>query len=64
MTRHDQVAIARLLEHRYGDGTIYLLSRSDRLTFEQALELGYIGDDGQITPDGHRFLQREAPSLD
>ena len=48
--------IARLLEHRYGDGLVYFRDRSERYLFNLAVERGLISREGYLTPEGRSFL--------
>lgn len=48
--------IARLLEHRYGDGLVYIRDESDRNLFDLAVARGLISREGYLTPEGHSFL--------
>jgi len=51
-------AVARLLEHRYGDGLVYLRDQGDRVLYRQAVELGLISREGYLTPEGRAWLAR------
>lgn len=49
---------ARLLSHRFGDGTIYLPAGVPRQVFSLATHLGYISEDGYLTRKGRDLLSR------
>lgn len=57
-THIDQARVISLLDHRFGDGLVYLESDEDRATFAQALSLGLVSDDGCLTAEGKRLSLR------
>ncbi|CAN5664785.1 hypothetical protein BH18PSE1_BH18PSE1_07150 [soil metagenome] len=50
--------LARLLSHRFGDGSIYLPAGVPRQVFFLATQLGYISEDGYLTRKGRDLLSR------
>jgi len=56
MNTFEQAALAALLQRRFGDGSIYLQSREDRLLLKKAVQLGLVTTDGYLTPAGQRFI--------
>ncbi len=48
-------AIRQVLDHRFGDRSVYLCNPRERRFFEHAQILGLISTDGQITAAGLRF---------
>jgi hypothetical protein len=53
----DENALARLLGQRFGD-CLYLRTPSDRSLLAQAITLGLVSEDGQLTGEGKRFWYR------
>lgn len=58
MTSFEEVAIANLLGHRFGDGLIYVRSRDERRLLKRAMRLGFVDDGGYLTALGKRFWQQ------
>lgn len=58
MTTFEEVAIANLLGHRFGDGLIYVRSRDDRRLLKRAMRLGFVDEGGYLTALGKRFWQQ------
>ena len=54
----ERAPLLSLLEQRFGDGQLYLEGDDDWATFEQALQLGLVSDDGCLTAEGKRFSLR------
>ncbi|CAN5634995.1 hypothetical protein BH18PSE1_BH18PSE1_12410 [soil metagenome] len=50
--------IAKLLAHRYGDGTVYLPSGWPRLWLTASQAGGYVSSDGYVTRKGRELLAR------
>ncbi len=46
----------KLLDQRFGDGSIYLFGSEQRAIFDLGRAQGLIAEDGQITTSGRRFL--------
>lgn len=57
--RFDESAITRLLGQRFGD-CLYLRSLDDRRLLAQAIALGLVSEDGQLTGKGKRFWYQRA----
>ena len=57
--RLDERALIRLLGQRFGD-CLYLSSPSDRGLLAEAITLGFVSEDGQLTGKGKRFWYRRA----
>jgi hypothetical protein len=58
MTAFEEVAIANLLGHRFGDGLIYVRSRDDKRLLKRAMRLGFVDEGGYLTTLGKRFWQQ------
>lgn len=58
MTPFEEVAIANLLGHRFGDGLVYVQSRDDRRLLKRAIRLGLVDEGGYLTAVGKRFWQQ------
>ncbi|MGQ0657217.1 MAG: hypothetical protein ACT4NU_03845 [Chromatiales bacterium] len=56
MTLLEEAALVALLQRRFGDGTVYLQSREDRLLLKKAVQLGLVTHDGYLTPAGQRYV--------
>lgn len=52
--KFDESAVTRLLGQRSGD-CLYLRSPGDRSLLAEAITLGLVSEDGQITSEGKRF---------
>ena len=57
MTEFEEMAMATLLGHRFGDGLVYLQGPDDRRLFKQAVRLGLVDEAGYLTSSGLRFWQ-------
>ncbi len=57
----EAIAIALVLRQRFGDGSVYLRSRDERLTFKRARRLGFVDYEGFITRAGHAFCDYFEP---
>jgi hypothetical protein len=53
-----QAALVRLLDNRYGDGSVYLRDQGERPLYQTAVNLGLIDIDGCVTPLGRTLLAR------
>ncbi|MEM7543630.1 MAG: hypothetical protein AAF384_18880 [Pseudomonadota bacterium] len=53
-----QAAIAELIAHRYGDGLVYVPRTVRNGTFRDAINQGFISEDGFVTRKGRRLLAR------
>ena len=51
-------SMGRLLDQRFGDGSIYFSGGEQRSIFDRARARGLITDDGRITISGRRFVER------
>ena len=49
-------ALLQLLDHRYGDGLVYLREDEERALLSRAMRLGLVSPDGYITPKGQHAL--------
>lgn len=57
-TAPNDIELARVLQHRYGDGTVYLLDRGAKQIFRFCLQLELVTDEGYITKKGRELLAR------
>lgn len=48
--------LLQLLDHRYGDGLVYLREDEERGLLAQAIRLGLVSPDGYITPKGQSAI--------
>ena len=51
-------AVAKLLGQHYGDRSVYLRSERDRSLLNDALLLGLVSSQGQLTTAGYTYWQR------
>ena len=51
-------AIIQLLQHRYGDGLVYLRDAAERGLYDLAVAMGLINSEGYLTPEGRSVLAR------
>ena len=51
-----EAALVQLLDHRYGDGLVYLRDQAERSIYETAVKLGLINVDGYVNPRGRTFI--------
>ncbi len=49
-------AMLQLLDHRFGDGLVYLREDEERDLLSRAIRLGLVSPDGYITPKGQAAL--------
>lgn len=61
MTPLEEAAMTTLLNHRFGDGSIYVQGREDRLLLKKARRLGFVSNEGYLTPEGYRFVHTHEP---
>ena len=47
-----------LLDHRYGDGLVYLREASERSILSRAIRRGLVSAEGYLTPAGLALLAR------
>jgi hypothetical protein len=57
-----QQQVAVVLNHRFGDGLIYLLNAEERPILDLAMREGLVSADGFLTPSGYRLWRRLAPA--
>ena len=50
--------IAKVLEHRYGDGLVYLPKHQPESLFELAKQRGFIDQEGYLTRKGRSLLAK------
>ena len=53
-----ETAIARLLDHRYGDGIVYEPRQSQRGLLQAAIAGGFVSEEGFVTRKGRALLAR------
>ena len=53
-----QQQVAVVLNHRFGDGLIYLLNAEERPVLDFAIREGLVSPDGFLTPSGYRLWRR------
>ncbi|MCI0400951.1 MAG: hypothetical protein L0Y67_08375 [Gammaproteobacteria bacterium] len=53
-----EVQIAQILQHRYGDGLVYLPKSAPRAVLSRAVQLGFVDADGYLTRKGRLLLAR------
>ena len=51
----DEPAMAKLLDQRYGDDLVYFAAPGDRRLYALAVKLGFVSEQGYVTPSGKRF---------
>lgn len=54
----DTGALVRLLGQHFGDRSIYLRDRRDRLLLRDAMHHGLVSSSGRLTSRGYAFWQR------
>ncbi len=54
----DELELARILRHRFGDGTVYLPRAGARHLLRLCVQLGLVSDEGFITRKGRELLAR------
>ena len=52
------LVMCKLLDQRFGDGSIYFFGSEQHTIFDRGRSQGLITDDGRITTSGQRFLDR------
>ncbi len=55
LTSEPTKELLRLLNNRYGDGTVYLPSGESAALYYSCIEHGYISEDGFITRQGREL---------
>ena len=64
-TRSSQVTekdVAIVLDHRFGDGLVYILHANEKPVLEHAIRQGLVNPDGFLTPSGYRVWRRFDPA--
>ena len=54
----NDLELARVLQHRYGDGTVYLPGAGGMPVLRFCMQLGLVSDEGFITRKGRELLAR------
>jgi hypothetical protein len=54
--------VAFVLDHRFGDGLVYLLHADERPVLEHAIRRGLVTPEGFMTPSGYRLWRRVDPA--
>ena len=49
-----------LLSHHYGDGIVYLYHRGALDLYKQAIEMGYVSEEGYLTRKGRTLLAQSS----
>ncbi|MCI0559535.1 MAG: hypothetical protein MN733_13655 [Nitrososphaera sp.] len=52
----NEVEIASVLRHHYGDGDLYLPEGTSESVVQKAIALGYLSEDGYLTRKGRDLL--------
>jgi hypothetical protein len=55
-THNTESEIALILQHRYGDGMVYLPRHKSKALFALAIQRGYIDKDGYVTRKGRTLI--------
>ena len=50
--------VAIVLDHRFGDGLVYLVDANERRVLEHAISQGLVSAEGFLTPSGYRLWRR------
>ena len=50
--------VATVLDHRFGDGLVYLLDAEEKPVLEHARNQGLVNREGFLTPSGYRLWRR------
>ncbi len=58
MTGFEEMAMATLLDRRFGDRLVYLQGPDDRRRFKVAVQLGLVDEAGYLTSSGYQFSER------
>ena len=53
--------VAVLLDHRFGDGLVYLIHADERRLLAHAISAGLVSPEGFLTASGYRFWRRMDP---
>ncbi|MDQ3564669.1 MAG: hypothetical protein M3436_11175 [Pseudomonadota bacterium] len=53
-----EIALAKILGHHYGDGTVYVPRGTPRALYRSCLRQGFISEDGFVTRRGRKLLAR------
>ena len=53
-----EAAMARLLDHRYGDGVVYEPRQQSRGLLQAAIAGGFVSEEGFVTRKGRALLAR------
>ena len=64
-TQHPEVSeqdVAVVLDHRFGDGLVYLVDAKERPVLEHAISRGLVNSEGFLTPSGYRLWRRASPA--
>ncbi len=48
----------QLLDHRYGDGLVYMREASEQRVYEAAIRMGFVSHEGYLTPEGQVLLDQ------
>jgi hypothetical protein len=54
--------VAIVLDHRFGDGLVYLVDAKERPVLEHAISQGLVSSEGFLTPSGYRLWRRVDPA--
>ena len=54
--------VAIVLDHRFGDGLVYLVDANERRVLEHAVSQGLVSAEGFLTPSGYRLWRRVDPA--
>jgi hypothetical protein len=54
-----ETAIAKLLDHRYGDGVVYQPRHQQRGLMQAAISGGFVSEEGYVTRKGRALLARK-----
>lgn len=54
----NEIKIADVLEHRFGDGTVYIPANDDSYDYHFAKDRGFINDEGYITQKGKQLASK------
>ena len=56
-----ELDVAILLDHRFGDGMVYLVHADERRLLKHAISAGLVSPEGFLTASGYRFWRRMDP---
>ena len=54
--------VAIVLDHRFGDGLVYLVEAKEQPVLEHAISQGLVSPEGFLTPSGYRLWRRVDPA--